>query len=310
MLSNRSLLEKADLALADLTGDGGLLQPAQAARFIRLVIKRSVLLPRVQIVPMNSPKRLLETLRFAGRVLRPGNPATALPVGDRVKPDLTKRELDAKEYKAEARLNDHVLEDNIERGGLKNTVMQALAEAVSRDVEFAVWNGDTLSADTLLAVQDGVLKLITTNTFDHLANPTNNDLWIKMLKKLPSEFLIRSRLGFFTSVKSELDWRASVSERQTQMGDANLSADTLIRPQGIPLLGIPEAREDVPGADKTTAVLTDPKNIAVGFQRDIRIETDRDISAGELIVVVTLRMAVQLVHEPAAVKATNIDVTP
>ncbi len=146
MISNHTLLAKADLALSDLLGDGGLLVPQQADKFIDLLIKKSVLLRRIRNLKMNSPKRLLETLRFAGEVLKPGNPATALSVDDRSRPDLTKVELDAQEYIAEVRLNDSVMEDNIERNSLKNTIMQRLAGAVSRDLEKAAWNGDTASA--------------------------------------------------------------------------------------------------------------------------------------------------------------------
>jgi hypothetical protein len=307
MKSNRTLLEKADLSLGDLTTDGGLLERAQANRFIKLLIKKSVLLPLVNTIPMNSPKRLLETIRFAGRVLKPASPGVALPLGDRVKPDLTKPELDAKEYKAEVRLNDSVLEDNIERGTLRNTVMQALGDAVSRDVEHVVWNGDTASADPLLATQDGVRKLITSNLHPHGGGVTNATLWNAMLKSMPSEFLLRNRLWFLTSINSEIDWRNSVAARQTRAGDASLTNDRVENHQGVKILSIPEAPENLGGgSDETEVVLTDPQNIAVGFQRQIRMETARDISAGELIVVVTLRMAVQLVHEPATVKATGV----
>jgi hypothetical protein len=38
----------------------------------------------------------------------------------------------------------------------------------------------------------------------------------------------------------------------------------------------------------------------------VRIETTRDISARELIMVVTVRFGVKYQHEPALVKATNI----
>jgi hypothetical protein len=308
MRSNLSLLQKADLAIADLTSDGGLLQPRQANQFVKLLVKQSVLLPMVTRVPMGGPKRLVETLRFAGRVLKPGQPGVALPAGDRVKPDLTKPELDAVEFKAEVRLNDSVLEDSIERGRLKNTIMQSLGEAVSRDVEFVVWNGDTTSADPLLAQLDGVRKLISSNLFAHTGT-TNSSLWTGMLKKLPSEFLKRRDLWFLTSVNSEIDWRSSVAARATRAGDDSLTKDNVENFQGIRILSIPEAPENLgAGSDETEVVLTDPKNINVGFQRDIRIETDRDISAGELIVVVTLRMAVQLAHEPATVKATGVTV--
>ena len=38
LLDNRTILEKADLALSDLTIGGGLLQPAQAQKFMRILI--------------------------------------------------------------------------------------------------------------------------------------------------------------------------------------------------------------------------------------------------------------------------------
>src|SRR5688572_3494773 len=96
IMENRTLLEKADLALADLTASGGLLVPAQAAKFMRILIKQSKLMGMSTVVPMRSPKQLIEKIRFAGRVLRAGQEATALPVGDRSKPNLGKVELDAK----------------------------------------------------------------------------------------------------------------------------------------------------------------------------------------------------------------------
>jgi hypothetical protein len=251
---------------------------------------------------MNSPKRLLETLRFAGRVLKPGVEATALPLGDRSKPDLTKRELDAKLYKAEVRLNNEVLEDNIERQALRNTIMQSLAEAVGRDLEFALINGDTASGTPLLAVQDGIRKLVT-QTYDHSSANTDEDLWTAMLRKLPSEFLDRNRLKYFTSVRSDIDWRASLTPRDTELGDGQITKSPNARFQGMDIVPVPEWDES---GNVAEPILTDPKNIAVGFHRRMRIETDRDISAGELIIVVSMRVAFELVHPPAAVKGLNV----
>src|SRR3972149_4628316 len=56
LLDNRTVLGKADLALADLTAGGGLLQPAQAQKFIRILIDESVILKQGTVVPMKSPK--------------------------------------------------------------------------------------------------------------------------------------------------------------------------------------------------------------------------------------------------------------
>lgn len=307
-MGNLTLLQKADLALSDLLTSGGLLVPQQANRFIKLLIKKAVLLPRIQTMTMNSPKRLLETLRFNGRVLKPGVEATALAEAQRSKPDITKVELDAKLYKAEVRLNDEVMEDNIERGALKNSIMQGLAEAIGRDLDFCAWNGDTTSGDPLLAVQDGFRKLITTNVTAFGGNPTGKDLWLQMLKKLPNEFLIRNRLLYFTSINSELDWRDQLSERATQLGDSQLTGQELARFQNIGILAIPEAPEDLGGGDETETVLTDPQNMVAGFVRRMKIKMAEDIVSGEVIIVVTMRVAFEMVHQPAAVKFTGVTV--
>ncbi len=77
--SNRTLLEKADLALADLTAGGGVLLPAQAQKFMRLLIKQSVLMQMATVVPMASPKHQIAKIKFGSRILRRGSEATALP---------------------------------------------------------------------------------------------------------------------------------------------------------------------------------------------------------------------------------------
>ena len=164
--SNRTLLEKADLALADLTAGGGILLPAQAQKFMRLLIKQSVLMQLATVVPMASPKHQLSKIKFGSRILRPGQEATALAAADRARPDLSFLELDARLFKAEVHLSDEVLEDNIERGELRQTILEMIAEAAGRDMEEVIINGDTASADPFLATMDGLLKQTTSHVVD------------------------------------------------------------------------------------------------------------------------------------------------
>ena len=53
---NRSFLQKADLAIQDLTAGGAYLVPVQAKKFMRLLIKQSELLQMATFVPMGAPK--------------------------------------------------------------------------------------------------------------------------------------------------------------------------------------------------------------------------------------------------------------
>jgi HK97 family phage major capsid protein len=196
-LDNSTLLAKADLALADLTAGGGILQPAQAQKFMRLLIKQSVLLQQCTVVPMAAPKQQFSKLKFGSRILRPGQEATAVPAAQRVKPDLSQVELDAKLFKGEVRLSDEVLEDSIERGELRQTLMEMMADAISRDMEEILVNGDTASADPFLATLDGVLKQATSNVVDAAGAPISKDVLGDLLKSLPSEHLRdKSSMGF------------------------------------------------------------------------------------------------------------------
>ena len=310
VMDNRTILQKADLALSDLTTGGGLLQPAQAQKFIRILIDESVILKQGTVVPMRSPKQLIEKIRFGSRILRPGTESTALPVADRAKPDLTKVELDAQLFKAEVRLNNEVLEDSIERGELRQTIMQLMAEAISRDMDEVIVQGDTTSPDAFLATLDGILKQATSNVVDAALATTNKAIFRDMLKSMPSEFLRNKRtLRYFTSVDSEIDYRDSLADRATPLGDQKLERDDQVFYSGVPVMDVPLFPEDLGGGNDTTnVILTDPKNINIGIWRNIRIETDKDVSEGVLIIVATLRFDVKFTEETAVVKATNVKV--
>ena len=307
---NRTILEKADLALADLTAGGGLLQPAQAQKFIRILIQESVVLKMSTVVPMRSPKQLIEKIRFGGRILRAGTESAALAVGDRVKPDLGSVELDAQLFKAEVRLNNEVLEDSIERGALRQTIMQLMGESISRDMDEVIVQGDTASGDAFLAKLDGILKQATSNLVDAAGATTNKSIFRDMLKAMPSEFLRnRKQLRYMTSVDSEIDYRDSLAERATMVGDKFLEQDAPVAYSGIPVVDVPLFPENLGGLnDSTNVVLTDPKNVNVGIWRNIRLETDKDISEGVLIIVATMRFDVKFAEETAVVKAINVKV--
>ena len=307
-LSNRTILEKADLALADLTAGGGILKPAQAQKFMRLLIKESVLMKMATVIPMASPKQQISKIKFGRRILRPGQEATALALADRAKPDLSSVELDAQLFKAEVRLSDEVLEDSIERGELRQTIMEMMAEAISRDMEEVLINGDTVSADPFLAVMDGILKQATSNVVDAAGAPISKTLLQSMLKTLPSEHLRdKKAMRFMTSVDADLDYRNTLADRATVAGDRLLESDTPVLHGGVPVQPVPLFPENLGvGNDQTVIVLCNPKNIHVGIWRQIRLESDRDISEGTLKIVATLRFDVKYAEEPGVAKSINV----
>jgi HK97 family phage major capsid protein len=311
MASNRTILEKADLRVQDLINDGGYLPEAVAAKFMEIAVKESVLLNNITVKPMKSHDERIDSFRFGDRILYPGAEATALPVNRRSKPNLYKETLAAKMFKGEIRLSKEVLEDNIEGEAWQNSLVAAAGKAVSRDIEDVVWNGDTASADPTLAVLDGLRKQATTNIVNAASAVTNKTVLKSMVKAMPVEFVRdRRAMRFLTSIDSETDYRDSLADRATAVGDKFLLEGVPATYSGIPMLGIPVAPENLgTPAQHTEMILCDPKNAHLGFWRQVEWETDKDIVAGELIIVVTLRMDVKWAFEPATVKGQNVKVT-
>ncbi len=309
MISNETLLQKADAALADLTTGGGLLQPAQAQKFLRILIDEAVFLKQATVVPMRSPKQRIEKIRFGSRILRNGHEATPLSSSDRAKPDLSKVELDAQLFKAEVRLSNELMEDSIERGTLTQTIMDLMGERIALDMDDVLINGDTASSDTFLATINGLLKSITSHVVDNADAKATRSLWRDMLKAMPSAFLRNKKtLRFLTSIHADIDYRDSLADRATaNIGDRFVEEDAPAMYSGVPVSPVPVFPDNIGTSNHCTdAVLMDPKNAQVGIWRDIKMETDKLVSEGVLIMVATLRFDLKLAEETAAVKGINI----
>ena len=307
---NRTLIQKADLVLGDLAS-GGILQPAQAARFMRIAIQQSAVMDRSTVRPMRAPKELIEKIQFGSRILRAGSESTAVADADRAKPDLSKVELDAQLFKGEVDISDEVLEDQIERGQLRNTVMTLMAERIALDMDEVIVNGDTASSDPFLAQFDGILKQATTNTVAAGGVRLNKAVFRDMVKALPKEFLRRkSRMVFYTGTDAEIDYRDTLTDRIGVMADRNLESELSARYTGVPVIDVPVFPEDLGGGNnETNVIFTDPRNILVGFWRRIKMETDRLVREGVLLIVTSMRFDMKYQHEPAVVKASGVTVS-
>jgi HK97 family phage major capsid protein len=311
-LQNKALLEKADLALSDLTS-GGLLVAQQAANFLRITIKQAKVLPLISVQTMSGPTAEIDKLYFPTRILHAAKPQVALSSNQRAKPTLGKVTLTTHLFKAEIRLGNEVLEDQIERGGLVNTVMETASGAVARDMDEIVIQGDTTSADPDLAELDGIVKQAASNVVAAGGVSLDKNTLRDMQKTMPSEFMDRSRMLYLVSNQAEIDYRDSVANRATDVGDQALGAYAAslnnINYNGMKVIDVPMFPENLgSGNDESYALLLDPKNIVLGFQRKITMETDKDITASELIIVTSVRFDVKYAHEPAVVKATGIKV--
>lgn len=307
--SNRTLIEKADMAVANLIADGGYLRPDQAKKFIELAIAESVFVKECTNPTLASHTFDIPRILSGARFLRPGQEATALPEGDRYKPTTGNVTLNVKLFKGECRLTRELLEDSIEQSRLESTIMSLITTRVGSDVEDIALNGDTLSADTTLAVLDGIRKQATAHTYDHAGGVADRDLFYEMVKSMPVEHAPASqKMKFLVSRNTALEYDRSVSQRATDLGDRHFEGNaTGLRFAGREVREVPLMPMNLSPGTYSNALLLDLKNVWIGWFRKIMFETDKDITSGEFITVAHMRMDVKLAVPDMVVKAVNIE---
>ncbi len=315
-MDNKELIQKADWAIGDLTASSGLLSPEQTNTFIRkLVHTEPTILRDARVVTMTGPTRKINKIGFATRILQPAVSATALIAADRSKPTTEQIELNTKEVIAEVRLPYDVIEDNIESGrvddsmatgpassmdAIKDTIMTLIAKRAATDLEELAILGDTASGDTYLALTDGYLKLAVTNVVNANAATISKAVFKAGIKAMPDQYLRNlASLRHYVSVDNEIEYRDTLANRETALGDNTIQGINPVFGFGVPVNAAPL----MPAAN---GLLVDPLNLIMGIQRKIMIEADKDISARVYKFVLTARVDFQIEEETAIVKYTNI----
>lgn len=319
-MNNPELLRKADLALSDLTSNGGLLNPEQANRFIRKLIEEPTMLGVIRVVEMSASQRNIDKIVFGSRILRAGTSATALSSGDRSKPTTSQVQLNTDEVVAEVRLPYDVIEDNIERGnigmnsdgsggagtpasgGLIDTIQTLMVEAASRDLEELAIQGDTASTDDYLALTNGYIKDVTTNgnVVDATGTTLQRSLFKSALQALPDQYhRDRASMRHFFSVDNEIEYRDTLAARATGLGDNTITGFNPVFGFGVPVQPVHLMPND-------HGLLTNPLNLIMGIQRQITLEYDKDISARVYKMVLSARVAVVVEEAEAAVVYNNV----
>jgi HK97 family phage major capsid protein len=303
MTNSRTIIEKADMAVAQMIADGGYLNPEQSDTFYRKLIDEPTLIGNVRTVQMRSPKMNIDTIGFGSRILRAApSSGVALKADERVRPAFGQVNLETEEVIAEVHIPYDALEDSIERGSLENTIMQMLTGRVSLDLEELLINGDTNSADSYLALFDGALALAGHTVDGTTLNAIDKDVFKSALQEMPTQYLRNlAAMNFLMSWHNVIEYRDTLAGRSTGAGD-----DFYLNRPTVTAFGVPIAPAALMPNDEI--LFTYPQNLIFGIQRDIMIETDKDIRERTLIVVLTMRIAIQCEEADSIVKVTSISV--
>lgn len=315
--TNSAVLEKADWALSDITANGGLLSVEQSDAFIRKLVVEPTLLKLMRVFPMTSHTHKLNKIGFGGRILRPAVQSVAVSSGDRVKPTTSQVTLTNKEIIAELHLPYDVVENNIERGmindsiangpvgsspfggGIKDTIISMIVEQAAPDLEELALLGDTTSGDAYLAQMDGFLKLAVTNVVP-VNSGVGNTMFSRGLKAIPVKYLRNlAQMKHFLPTTRVLDYATYLASRETALGDSKIQSLVNIAGMGVPV-------DMVHQMPVSQGLLTAPRNLIFGIQREIMIEVEKDIRLREYIIVLTTKVGFAIEEEEAIVKYTNI----
>ncbi|MEK4846077.1 phage major capsid protein [Bacillus sp. FSL W8-0183] len=305
-MRNQDVINKAEMTLASLK-TGGLMNPTQSSTFIRMVQNAPTLLQDARVIPMESDSQKIEKIGFGQRILRPGQEGVGLTNEQKAAPTTSTVQLTAKEVIAEVNITYDTLENNIEGDNLQNTIMQMLAERAAVDIEELILNGDTKSSDAYLAQLDGIRKQAESHIVDVAGEPLTRQVFKQGYKAVPSKYLrIPQEFRFYTSPGQEVEWKDKVADRQTNLGDAAVQGG-LSSAFGVPVKGIANMQPyDEDGTDVSDILLTHPKNIILGFSRNIRIEVDKDIRRRKFIIVLTAKLDSKFEEEDAVAKIIKV----
>ncbi len=311
-MSNQELARRADIAISDLATNGGILNPEQANQFIDTVVEQPTILRQARVVRMGAPTRKINRLGFGSRIMKAApqgsSPFAAddgtndryLAAADRSSPTSAQITLTTKELMAEVHLPYELLEDNIEGMSFEDHVMRLIAERAAEDLEEWALQADDGSGDTYLALNNGLLKTATSHVVNNASAGISPDVFEAGLLAMPQKYLRNlGSLKNMIPVAETIKYRANVAKRATGYGDSALSESGQLTAYGVPV-------EAAPLMPASTGLFTYPQNILFGIQRNIMVETDKDIRSRQIIIVLTIRCDCIWDDENAVVKFTNI----
>lgn len=254
------------------TSTGGLMPAESVGKFIDLTVEQSEFLQAITIEKDITVTRNLDTLGVASRLMYKAtestDPATirGVTVGQRV--------LTPVEAIMPYDISIRWLEENIAREAAEEQVNQAFAKQWRNDLVDLAFNGDTAAGagadQNFLIICNGFKKRVTADGSAHLFNRAASTDWKGtifpgLVKAMPSKYKgDPSKLRFFVSFDTEEEYRSQLADRATALGDAYLTERRRAQFKGIEVIPVP----NVPYGH---VELTDPKNLSLGFGREMSV---------------------------------------
>ena len=291
----------------------------EAQAFLQNIVDESTLLKRIRTVFMNSPVKNIDKVGLGSKVLVKATPG--VDPGDTVSiSGPTQIQLVSKEIIGIVSVGDDTLEDNIEGEAFMQTLMGMIARAAANEIEQAAIHGDTAVADDFLldrwngfykkAVAGGCHRVEAMADSDRYWPGTNGVKATRLLKALPTKYRQDLRtLGWILHPDVYLDYNDELATKGYSEAFASITGIRDVPLRGIQNVQVPLLKTDMAfsyGTPEPTAytngtivMLTDLRNLIIGLQRQIRIETQRSARKRATDFVLTMRGDVQIENPDA-----------
>lgn len=258
---------------------GGLLNPEQSDRFITYMFDLT-LLTKLRLIRMSRPRMEIDKIGIGTRLLRSATEYTTVTDASVFTP--SKVTLTTTKLVLPWDISRDTYKQNIERSGIEDTVQRLMALQAGNDFEDLAINGDTTSGDPLLVTLNGWRKLAVNDSATHQVmlsgSATSKAIFSRMLKNLPTKYQSRRPdLRFYGPVNLVQDYVDSLTDRETQLGDALINEGARALAYGVPVIAVPYMYSSISGTYTGAAgnhgefILTFPENFITGVLEDILV---------------------------------------
>lgn len=299
-------------------GVAGKLVAEQADQYMIVATKKAQLLKEITLQRMKSETAYISQFLDDQVVLFPVVEGDALAEDLHSVPTFQGPLLTAVEFRAVYRLTDQAVRESISGDSLLNTIMEGGTGSTGRNIENILLNGNTaLAASSRLNKSlrglDGIRTQASAHVYDHQSGAVTDDLFDQMLQSIPSQFSAPSGLKFYTSYKACLQYRKWLADRGTPAGDA-FRAGTPPLGYGDVSVNMLELLDEAHGGSGPTAnkctdvILTNPKNIVLGYRDEVEIEFERQARNKARLIIFSTKFDVKIAVDDAFVLGENVKV--
>jgi hypothetical protein len=271
---------------SDLTA-GGILLPRQFTTFMEYAKETPTLLSKVRMIQMPETEREIDRIGLGERMMHPG--AEVTPPPHRSKPAFGKITLSTVKKIGELNISYESLEDNIEKGKLRERIMRLISQRWALDWE--EWLLRSTKATTGMAYDniqiddgmggfipdpqlhdaDGLLQKVLNGTpsgapwetktgghvIDAQGAPISKEHFFAARRAIPEKYMKSdNNWTWLTNPKLSIDFRQELTERPTSVGDSMLFGSATPAVLGYKMMDSPNVMENF--VDTTPDWIWDP----------------------------------------------------